>query len=71
MAKKTNFGPDLGPFGPNLTPKNFFSRFLPLVDVIHCCKISLNPISKKINEPNLKNSKKPSFGHDFVPFGQI
>ena len=24
-GKKPRFGPDFGPFGPNLAPKNFFS----------------------------------------------
>ena len=31
MATKSNFGPDLGPFCPNFSP-----RVLPLEDVRHC-----------------------------------
>ena len=26
-GKKPNFGPDFGPFGPNLGPQTFFRRF--------------------------------------------
>ena len=28
---------------------------LPLLDVTHCCKLSLYAISRKTNEPNFKN----------------
>ena len=54
MAKKTNFGPDFGPFWPKFGHQNFFSWVVPLVDAIHFCKLSLYPISKKTNELNLK-----------------
>ena len=69
MAKKTNFGPDFSPFWPKFGPQKFFSWVLPLLDVIHCCKLSLYAISRKSNEPNLRKWKEPSFGPDFVPFG--
>ena len=37
---------------------------------MHCCKLSLYPISSKTNEPNLKKwQKKPSFEPDFGPYG--
>ena len=49
-GKKTSFGPNFGPFGPQ---KNF-SWILPQPDVRHCCKLSLYTISKKTNESNLR-----------------
>ena len=42
---------------------------LPLLDVIHCCELSLFTISKKNNEPNLRKWQKPSFAPDFGSFG--
>ena len=56
MTKKTNFGPNFGLYDPNLPlpPKIFFSWVLPLLDVIHCCKLSLYEISRKTNEPSLR-----------------
>ena len=56
MTKKPNFGPDFDTFGlfaPNLAPKPFL-WVLPLLHVTYCCKLSLYPISRKTNEPNLK-----------------
>ena len=35
-------------------PKKFFGGELPLLDVIHCCQLSLYAISRKTNEPNLR-----------------
>ena len=67
--KKTNFGPDFDPFWPKFSPPKFFSWVLPLLDVKHCCKLSLYAISRKTDESNLKNGKKPSFGPDFGLFG--
>ena len=32
-------------------------------------RLSLNAISKKTNESNLRNGKKPSFEPNFGPFG--
>ena len=54
-------------FGPNLVSKIFLGGGggLPLLDVIHCFKLSLYAISKKTNEPNLRNDKKTIFGDDF------
>ena len=36
----------------------FFSQTFPLLDVRHCCKLSLYPISRKTNEPNMRKRKK-------------
>ena len=62
--KKLISGQILAPFGPNVGPKSFFSGILPLLDVRHCCKLSLYPISRKTNEPNLRKWQKTSFGLD-------
>ena len=43
---------------------NFFSRILSLLDVRHCCKLSLYAI-----DPNPKNGKKLHFGPDLGPLG--
>ena len=50
-SKKPDFGPDFGPFGLNFGPK-IFSQILPLQDIRHCYKLSLNAISRKTNEQN-------------------
>ena len=63
--KKTNFGPD---FGPNLVPKNLF-WVLTLLDVRHCCKLSLCAISRKTSKPNLRKCQQPIFRPNFGPFG--
>ena len=55
---KPNFEPDFGPFWPIFGPKIFFSWLLSLLDVIHCCKLSLYAIWKKTNVPNLRKWKK-------------
>ena len=58
--KKPNFGADFDTFGlfaPNLAPKPFL-WVLPLLHVTYCCKLSLYPISRKTNEPNLKKQQK-------------
>ena len=68
-GKNPNFGPDFGPFWPKFGPKIFFPWLLSLLDVIHCCKLSLYAIWKKTNEQNLRKWKKTSFGLDFGPFG--
>ena len=41
----------------NLGPK-FFSWILPLLILRHCCKVSLHAISRKTNEPNLRQETK-------------
>ena len=72
--KETSFKPDFGPFGPNLGTK-FFSWILPLLDVRHCCKLSLYAISRKNNKPNMRklinqtgeNGKKIHPGPEFGP----
>ena len=68
MAK--NFGSDFGPFGSYVGTQFFFSYVLPPLDVIHCRKVSLYSISRKISDPNSKKSgKKPYFGPDLGPLG--
>ena len=46
---------------------NFFLLVLPLVDVIHCCKLSLYAISRKTKEPNLRKWQKTQFQAQFYP----
>ena len=43
------------PFLAQIWPHKFFCGFLPLLDVIHCYKLSLYATSKKTKEPNLPN----------------
>ena len=60
-----NFRPN---FGPNLDPQMFFVD-LPLLDIRHCCKLSLCAISRENYKINLRKwQKKLSFGPDFGPF---
>ena len=66
-GKKTNFGPGFGSFWCKVGPPIFFSWIVPLLDVIHCCKLSQHAISKLMNQ-TWKNGKKTIFRHDFVPF---
>ena len=44
---------------------NFFSWILPLLNVRHCCKLSLYAILRKPNETNLRKGKKPSSRTNF------
>ena len=61
----------LAHFGKNLVLKKRFSWVLPLIDVIHCCNVSLYAISKKTNKQNLRKwQKKTNFESNFGPFGQ-
>ena len=57
-GKKPSFGPDLGLFWPKIGSQNFFLWVLPLLDIIHCCKLSFYAISRKTNEPNLRKWQK-------------
>ena len=57
-GKKSNFGPDFGLFWPKFGPQKFFWWVLPLLDVIHYCKLSLYKISKKANEQNMRKWQK-------------
>ena len=41
---------------------------LSLLDVFHCCKLSLYALSRKTNEPNLRKWQKPSVKTEFGPF---
>ena len=62
MAKKSNFGPNFGSFALNLGPKHFFRGFcLLILDVRHCCKLSLYVVLRKNNEPNLRKWQKLCF----------
>ena len=56
--KKTNFGPDFSPFGAKCDSKIFFFMSLPLLEVKHCCRLSLYVIPRKTNEPNLRKWPK-------------
>ena len=51
-GEKPNFGLNLGPFGPQLGLKNVLTWVLPLLDVRHCHKLSLNAILGKTYNPN-------------------
>ena len=66
-GKKPHFGPDFGLFWSKFGTQKFFVG-LPLLGVIHCCKLSLHAISRKTNELNLRKCKKSSFGPDFGSF---
>ena len=60
-GKKTLiFGPDFGPFWPKFGPKIFF-------DVMLCWKLSLNAISRKTNEQNLRKFQKTQCQHGYWP----
>ena len=61
MAKNLVSGTILALLTQIWIPK-FFLWIWPLLDVRHCCKLSLYAIARKTNEPNLRNGKKPSFG---------
>ena len=49
-SEKPNIGPDLGPFGPNSGPQNFFIKLV----VRHCPNLSSYAMSRITNEPNLR-----------------
>ena len=59
-GEKSNFGPNFGSFGPNFAPK-FFPWILPLLDVRHCCKLSLYAILRKTNDSNSQKWRETSF----------
>ena len=50
--KKPNFGPDFGQFGLNFSPPLIFLWVLALLEVRHCCKLSLYSISRNTDDPN-------------------
>ena len=66
MVKKLALGPILAPLAHIWTP-NFFLWILPLLDVIHYCKLSLYAISRKTNEPNLRKWQKTQFQAQLWP----
>ena len=57
-GKKTNFGQDFSPFWPKFGPQKFLLWVLPFVDVRHCYKLSFYVISRKTNEPNMRQWQK-------------
>ena len=67
-GKKSSFGINFGPFGPNLVPK-YFLWVLPLLDVMDCSKRSLYGISRKTNPQNLRKWQKTLFRNWFCTFG--
>ena len=70
MQKKTNFGPDFDPFGPDLAT-NFFLQALTLLVLRYCSKLSSNAIIKANWWRKLeKIKKKTNFGHNFGLFDQ-
>ena len=68
-TSRHNFSLFWSKFAP--PPPQFFSWVLPQLDVIHCCKLSLYIISRKTNELNLTNCKKPIFGPILAHLAQI
>ena len=72
MTKKTLIlGLPLARFGPNLVQKIFLWVLL-LLDVIHCCELSLYTISRKTNEPNMRKWQKSLVsGPIFAPLVKI
>ena len=72
MTKNLVSDPILFPLAQIWAPKFFFLWILPLLDVNHCCKLSLYAISRKTNEPNLRKwQKKPVLGLILVHLAQI
>ena len=68
MAKKTSFRSAISPFGPNLVPKILFLDFFSTRCQKHCCKLSLYPITRKTNKPNMrKRQKENQFQGPFQP----
>ena len=64
-SKNLSFGLNFGLFWPKFCPQKFFFSGLPLLDIIHSCK--LYAISGKSNKQNLTKWKKPSFRPKFYP----
>ena len=56
MTKNLVSGPILDPLVQIRVP--FFSWILSLLDIRHCCKLSLYAISRKTNEANMRKWKK-------------
>ena len=52
MAQKPSLRPYFGLFWPKFGTQRDFLWVLPLLDVIHCWKLSLYAISKKANQSN-------------------
>ena len=48
----------LGLISSKFGPQKLFLQVLPLLDIMHCYKLSLYPICRKTNEPNLKKQQK-------------
>ena len=54
---------------PKFGPQKFFPWVSPLLNVKHCCKLSLYAISRKINDPNSRKWWKTSLWAWFRPIG--
>ena len=65
--QKPDFGHDFDPLLDQRWSPKPFSWVLPLLDLIHCCKLSLYAISRKTNEPNLRKWQKTQFPAQFWP----
>ena len=66
MAKNLVLGPVLA----QIWAQRFFWWILPVLDVRHCCKVSLYAISRKTNEPSLRKWQKTQFWAQFwLKFG--
>ena len=65
--QKTLFRTRFWPPWPKFRPPQFFLWIFPLLDVIHCGKLSLYVISRKTNEPNLRKWQKMPFRTPFWP----
>ena len=71
--QKTQFQAWFSPLWPKFGPKKIFSWILLVLDVRHCCKLSLYAISRKTDERNLRKWKKNNLvlGPILVPLAQI
>ena len=68
-GEKPNFGPDFGPFGPNLGPKNIFRGFYlcQMLDIV-ASSYHIQLQEKHIIQTQ-ENSKKPYFRPDLGLLG--
>ena len=69
MAKKTNFGHDLGPFTPNLGPKKFVAILPVLVEIIP--SYHLMQFEEKLMSETWENDKTINFRSILTPLPQF
>ena len=70
-SKKSNFRAQFSPVWTKFGPQKAFVKILPLLDVLHCRKLSFYAISQKFNKPNFLQDmagKKYNLGPDFGLF---